>query len=292
MIFGRRKKKAAEETEAAGADSVTDQVDEAERAETATEDPAKSEVEPAVADGKALELGEGEVADAESDEAQGDEAKDHEAKDDGVEDEEADRWSAYDLSHDWREDGPFDFEEVDLEADEVARLDFGSLIVTPLPDCEIRLQVDPDTQKILSILMVVGESAIELSAYAAPRTPGLWAEIREQIVEQTEAAGGEVALVEGPFGTEVVRKVYLRTPDDREFEQMSRTWAAEGPRWLLRGILVGQVAQPNAPEDLLHPFLDTFADLVVRRGDHPMPQGDPLPLNLPEGATPQPASPA
>ena len=31
---------------------------------------------------------------------------------------ETERWTNYDLSRDWREDGPFDFEEVDLEADE------------------------------------------------------------------------------------------------------------------------------------------------------------------------------
>ena len=32
---------------------------------------------------------------------------------------------------DWRADGPFDSEEVDLGADGVARIDLGSLIVTP-----------------------------------------------------------------------------------------------------------------------------------------------------------------
>ena len=31
-----------------------------------------------------------------------------------------------------RVDGPFDYEEVDLDADEIERIDFGSLILTPV----------------------------------------------------------------------------------------------------------------------------------------------------------------
>lgn len=277
MIFGRKKKKATEETPATAVAEV--EADDAVDADETTADEPTDAADEATTD----DVDETEDVDDEAEEVDED-------LDADPDDAETERWTNYDLSRDWREDGPFDFEEVDLEADEVRRIDFGSLIVTPLPDCEIRIQVAPDTQQIISILMVVGESAIELSAYAAPRTPGLWAEIREQIVEQTIAMGGEVGMAEGPFGTEVVRKVYLQAPDGRQFEQISRTWAAEGPRWLLRGILVGQVAQPDAPEELLHPFLDTFADIIVRRGDNPMPQGDQLPLTLPEGVEPpQPA---
>lgn len=281
MIFGRKKKKATEETpEAVVADAEADAPVDAD--ETTADDLTDAADE-------SNESAEPETADKAVETAAGGEAGDEDSDADPTA-AETQRWADYDLSRDWREDGPFDIEEVDLEADEVRRLDFGSLIVTPLPDCEIRIQVAPDTQQIVSILMVVGDSAIELSAYAAPRTPGLWAETRQQIVDQTLATGGEVGMVEGPFGTEVVRKVYLQAPDGREFVQLSRTWAAEGPRWLLRGILVGRVAQPDAPEELLHPFLDTFADIIVRRGDNPMPQEVQLPLTLPEGVEPpQPA---
>lgn len=202
-------------------------------------------------------------------------------------------WAAFDKSRDWRDDGPFDFDEVDLEADEVERLDFGSLIVTPLPECEVRLQITEGTDQIISVLVVTGDSALELSAYSAPRNPGLWAEIREEIIEQTLAAGGTADCVEGPFSTELVRNLPVRTPDGQSAIQPSRMWMAEGPRWLLRGILMGRAAlSKEVDDDIVGPFYDVFADVVVRRGDHPMPAGDMLPLQMPPQVQPQDADPA
>lgn len=42
-----------------------------------------------------------------------------------------DEWEQLDESRDWRADGPFDISEVDLDADDVQRLDFDSLVLTP-----------------------------------------------------------------------------------------------------------------------------------------------------------------
>lgn len=206
-----------------------------------------------------------------------------------VEAENADRdWAAFDASRDWREDGPFDLEEVDLEADDILRLDFGSLIVTPPKGAELRLQVAEGTETIVSILVVLGESAMELSAFSAPRTPGLWAEIREQIIEQTAAANGSSDCVEGPFGTELVRNIRVQMPDGRTGFQVTRTWMAEGPRWVLRGILMGKAAMTDAvDDDTVGPLFDAFCDVVVRRDEAPKPVGDLLPLRLPPDATAQ-----
>lgn len=192
------------------------------------------------------------------------------------------KWEEFDLSRDWREEGPFDIEEVDLEADEVQRLDFGALIITPLPECEIRLQITEDTQQIIAALLIKDESAIELSAYAAPRNPGMWAEIREEIIAGTQAAGGTADLVEGPFGTELVRNLPMTSPEGQLVFQPSRTWVAEGPRWLLRGVLYGKAALTDEfDNDVVGPFYDAFCDVIVRRGDAPMPMGDTLVLTMP-----------
>ncbi|WP_432557482.1 DUF3710 domain-containing protein [Granulicoccus sp. GXG6511] len=194
-------------------------------------------------------------------------------------------WAAFDLSADWREDGPFDIDEVDLDADEVQRLDFGSLIVTPPPGAELRLQVAEGTETIVAILVVVGESALELSAFSAPRTPGLWSEIRQQIIDQTNEANGTADCVEGPFGTELVRNVPVQLPDGRFGMQVTRTWVAEGPRWLLRGVVMGRAAMTgDVDNDVVGPLFDAFCDIVVRRGEHPKPVGDLLQLQLPEQA--------
>lgn len=201
-------------------------------------------------------------------------------------------WAAFDKARDWREDGPFDVEEVDLEADEVPRLDFGSLILTPLPQCEVRLQVTEDTQRVVSVLVVTAESALELSAYSAPLQPGLWAETRQEIVDQTLAVGGTADCVEGPFSTELVRNLPVRTAEGKSAIQPSRMWVAEGPRWLLRGILMGRAAlSTEVDDDVVGPFYDVFADVIVRRGEDPMPAGELLPLRMPEGADDQ-AGPA
>lgn len=198
--------------------------------------------------------------------------------------EEAERdWVAFDRSQDWRADGPFDIAEVDLEADDVRRVDLGSLVITPREGMELRLQVAQDTGQVVSAMLLVGQSALELAVFAAPRSGGLWAEIREDVIEATRAQRGSTTLVEGPFGTELRRLVPVRAPSGEEGYQPSRTWAAEGERWLLRGVLYGQAALAEGvapPADVLH---DVFASTVVRRGDEAMAAGNVIPMTMPEG---------
>jgi hypothetical protein len=208
----------------------------------------------------------------------------------------------------WRTDGPFDIVELHDQEDEeqaddqVPRIDLGSLILTGLPGSELRLQVSEETQQIVSAMLVlqtaepgvvngagatVTSSALELSAYAAPRSGGLWAELRDEISESATAAGGSAALAEGPFGVELRRLIPVTTPEGEQGYQPSRMWVAEGPRWLLRGIVYGQAA---IEEDLDAPsvqsVLTAFRSVVVRRGDEAMAPGDLLPLTMPDDLAP------
>lgn len=221
---------------------------------------------------------------------------DDEADTDGVESEKVDEnekvdtdevdWAALDLSQDWRVDGPFDIEEVDLSADDVERLDLGSLIVTPLEGAEMRLQVNEQTGDVVSAMLLLEDSALELAVFAAPRSPGLWSEIRSEVIEATTAQGGTTSLAEGPFGTELRRIVPVQGNDGEDGYQPSRTWAVHGERWLLRGVLYGRAALAEGledPADLLH---DAFCSIVVRRGDQPMAPGDLVPMTMPSGLVP------
>jgi len=52
----------------------------------------------------------------------------------------------------------------------------------------------------------------------------------------------------------------------------------DGPRWLLRGLIIGAAA--NGTEQA-EPFEDILGDVVVVRGDHPMPPRDMLEISLP-----------
>ena len=200
-----------------------------------------------------------------------------------VDDSDEARLAALD-AQDWRENGPWDISEVDLDepADGQPRIDLGSMIVLGLPGSELRLQVAEETQQIVSAMLIVGDSALELSAYAAPRSGGLWAELREELVEGAAEAGGSAAVVEGPFGVEVRRLLPVTTPDGEQGYQPSRMWVAEGPRWLLRGILYGQAALEDGLEPPVAELLAAFRGVVVRRGEQAMAPGDLLPLTLPQ----------
>ena len=191
-------------------------------------------------------------------------------------------------SRDWRTDGPFDIDEVDLDADtedDPPRIDLGSMVLTGFPGAELRLQVAEETQQIVSAMLVTGDSALELGTYAAPRSGGLWAELRDEMIESATEAGGSAALVEGPFGVELRRLLPVSTPDGEQGYQPSRMWVVEGPRWLLRGIVYGQAALEDGVESPVAELLTAFRHVVVRRGDEPMAPGELLPLHLPTGIT-------
>ena len=62
-------------------------------------------------------------------------------------DPNAERWVALDERTDFRDDGPFDLNEVDLDADDIDRLDFGSVILTPFDEMQLQLQIDENTSR-------------------------------------------------------------------------------------------------------------------------------------------------
>jgi hypothetical protein len=191
-------------------------------------------------------------------------------------------------NQDWRADGPYDIDEVDLEADnedDPPRIDLGSMVLTGFPGAELRLQVAEETQQIVSAMLVTSDSALELGAYAAPRSGGLWVELRDEMIESATDSGGSAALVEGPFGVELRRLLPVSAPDGEQGYQPSRMWVVEGPRWLLRGIVYGQAALEDGVESPVAELLAAFRHVVVRRGDEPMAPGDLLPLQMPAGLT-------
>lgn len=190
------------------------------------------------------------------------------------------RWAELD-EKDWREDGPFDFDEVDLDADEVERLDFGTLIMTPFDEMNLQLQIDEETQQVQAALVMHGESALEVAVFGAPATTPMAADIRRDMVEVTSQQGGDVQLAEGPFGTEIRRVIPLQNEEGETMYHVSRTWFAQGPRWLLRGVLMGEAGMTegvDGPSAVLYEF---FCNLVVRRDESPRVPGDLIPMTIP-----------
>jgi Protein of unknown function (DUF3710) len=228
-----------------------------------------------------------------------------------IEDTTEDSGEARDLDAledlDWRSSGPYDVSEVDsIESiEESPKIDLGSLILSPLPGSELRLQVAEDSGEIVSAMLVIEtiveppasanqqpqaySSALELGAYAAPRSGGLWAELRDEISRNATEAGGTASLGEGPFGVELRRLIPVTTPDGEEGYQPSRMWVAEGPRWLLRGIVYGQAAiEDDTDSPVVADVLAAFRQVIVRRGDEAMAPGDLLPLTMPPNVSQEP----
>lgn len=214
-------------------------------------------------------------ADAELAEAEDDE-DDDESDEDDADDDEADEEAV-----DWRADGPFDFEEVDLSVDEVQRLDLGALILTPWEGMGLQLQVNEGNQQVVAALAFWEQSGLELALLAAPTSGGLGDELREDLTEEAEQAGGSATTAVGPFGPELRRVLPAEGPSGEQLFQVSRTWFAEGPRWLLRGTLLGEAGLTEDDEGAAAAFVEFFRNVVVRRGDGPMVPGEIIAMTMP-----------
>lgn len=178
--------------------------------------------------------------------------------------------------------GPYDADE--LPDDGLARLDLGSLLVAPLPDRELRVQVDEKSGAVRAVLLATDAGALELRAFAAPRNGDLWSDIRPQIAADAARRGGTATEREGRFGTELVCEVRMTRADGQTGTQTSRVIGVNGPRWLLRATFLGEPArEPESAQE----WEAAIEQLAVRRGAHAMPVGEQLPLSLPDGAQPK-----
>ena len=98
-------------------------------------------------------------------------------------------------------DRPVRFADVDPEDE--GRLDLGSLRLAMREDMELRVQVDEPSGQVIAVVAFWPESAVELRAFAAPKTSGMWDDIRPEIAADTERGGGTAEEADGVFGREL-----------------------------------------------------------------------------------------
>ena len=176
--------------------------------------------------------------------------------------------------------GPWDAGEADVPARE--RIDFGSLHVPVSEGCEVQASMAED--QVAWITVVRGDSGLQLQAFAAPKTGGLWADVREEIAAEVAKAGGRSEEADGPFGVEVHARIASPEPlpgAPAGSLHPVRFLGVDGPRWFLRGVISGPAARRG---DVAAPLEQVFADVVVVRGDHPVPPRDMLEIRLPAEA--------
>lgn len=165
-------------------------------------------------------------------------------------------------------DGPFDVS--DAPEDDVPRIDLGSVKV-PVPEgAQVQVEMDPAAGGVRAVHVVTPQGQITVSAYAAPRSGGLWEEVGTELTEQLRKDGARVSPGQGEWGFELSALIG---------DVALRFVGVDGPRWMLRGVIAGpQSASAEAPGVLR----DIVRDTIVIRGDAPMPVRSPLPITLPD----------
>ncbi|WP_416446782.1 DUF3710 domain-containing protein [Leucobacter sp. HNU] len=170
--------------------------------------------------------------------------------------------------------GPYDASEVPAMRPYV---DLGGIKVAPREGLQLRLEVDERAQRVVAVSLEYAESLLQVQAFSAPKTTGLWNEVRTEIAQQLGSQGAEVSHEDGELGPELL----VRSAGTNEQEvRLARFVGVDGPRWLLRGVIMGRAA---AEADAKARVIELFRELVVVRGDEPMPPSELLELKVPAG---------
>ncbi|GLZ04515.1 hypothetical protein Acsp03_19810 [Actinomadura sp. NBRC 104412] len=204
------------------------------------------------------------------------------------------------------EGGPWDSED---DYPELQRLDFGSLLIPVASGLGFQVnfeatQVDDEGNPLdgrpVAVLVQYEQSALQLQAFAAPKRSGIWDDVRRETARDIEEdANGQAQEQEGPFGTELLAMVPAALTDEvlaempqeiREqlpAEYIEQGWApqvirfigVDGPRWFLQGVVQGAAVQDEEQFQILE---DVFRNIVVVRGEAPMPPRELLELRIPK----------
>jgi len=191
-------------------------------------------------------------------------------------DEEQDADLARSRSLTPRPSGPWDVAE---QPDAEGYVDLGALRLRGRSGMELRLELDESTGAVTSATVQLGESAVQLQAFAAPRSEGIWEEIRTEIASGITHQGGTADEVTGVFGPELLARIPARTPDGRTGHQPARFVGIDGPRWFLRAVFHGRAVHDAEAAAELE---DVLRDVVVVRGVEAMAPRELLALQLPE----------
>jgi hypothetical protein len=183
--------------------------------------------------------------------------------------------------------GPFDISEV---ANRSQYANFGALHIMPQQDVDIRLEVEDGTNRVVAVTLEYQGSSLQLQAFAAPKSEGLWNEIRAELAASIKAQSGVAEEQIGAFGLELQVRIPLQDADGNIVGNRSgRFLGVDGPRWFLRGLIGGAaIHDPTAASQIEA----IFRSVAVDRGNDPVPPRDLLSLHVPEGVVTPPRGPS
>src|SRR5437762_647689 len=171
------------------------------------------------------------------------------------------------------EGGPWDAEE---PFPALERVDLGSLQVPIGPEHEIQLVMAEQHGAWVTIRY--RESEVQIQAFAAARRGALWDDVRAEIAAEVNTAGGRSQETEGSFGIELMAQVPAEPGQPAAGMRLGRFVGVAGPRWFVRGLFSGPAAAGGGRRRQVEVV---FRDIVVVRGEHPVPPRVILELRLP-----------
>ncbi len=182
-------------------------------------------------------------------------------------------------------EGPLDASEANAVRPYV---DLGGVKILPREALHLRLEVEEGSKRVVAVALDYAGSTLQVQPFAAPRSTGLWNEIRKQIADQIQKQGGTTKLTDGPFGPELFAEIPAVANGGDGSTRLARFIGVDGPRWFLRGVIAGKGAvDPEAGAKID----DLFRSVVVVRGTTPMPPRDLIPLHMPKTAGGQETAP-
>lgn len=175
--------------------------------------------------------------------------------------------------------GPYDIGDLDPGMARKGRVDLGGMLVPAVQGMKFQFRVDEKSGKSGRVTVVDDKAAVELMAIAAPRSSGMWEQTRLGIAEDAKRRGGKADEAGGPFGTELRVVLPVTNAEGKKGFQPSRIAGIDGPRWMLRATFFGSA---TTDANAFARLVDVVRNVVVVRGDRPMPPGDVIVLSPPE----------
>ncbi|MFM6940145.1 MAG: DUF3710 domain-containing protein [Rhodoluna sp.] len=174
--------------------------------------------------------------------------------------------------------GPFDSAEVVFNS---PYLDLGAIKLPTKDDLQVRLEVEEANQRVVAVTLEYDESSLQLQAFSAPKSEGLWHTIRQQLSDSVELQGGVVEARVGSLGPELLAKLPINDAAGKPVgTRFTRFVGVDGPKWFLRGVISGAaITDPKAAAEID----DLFRSVTVHRDAYPLPPGDLLTLQVPGG---------
>ena len=180
--------------------------------------------------------------------------------------------------------GPREFSS---DLDTSSMLDLGAVFLPNIPGLEVHLDLDPRSGKGKSVSLHLNMTIAEVQIFAAAVNDDLWATMRDAITSGLRDQKVDCSVEMGRFGTEIHAVMPTVDLDGNAHVQPVRFVGVRGSRWLVRAVISGDgalvVEQSNA--DAGPDIDDVISQLVINRGEDPLPPGERLALRSPSAPT-------